>query len=383
MPVDYSVKAPVLYGVGAIKLLGERAKGFGATKVMLVCDPNLSADIYDKAIDSVKTAGLDYVLFKGTKPDAPMEVIDECGELALKEKVDCMVGIGGGSSLDTAKAASILLSHPGPIKQYVLAQPIQMSVNVPIILLPTTAGTGSECTKVAIVNRTDLNMKWSVFVTLALAIIDPELTLSMPQSVTANTGMDALAHAIEGVTSNNPNPLSHACGLDAIRKICRYLPKAYHNGADLAARVQMSEAAHLAGLAFDDPLTHIGRATADGMSINLHTPHGLGCALALPEVCALCGPAVPELMREIAEAMELPLRGDETGEELGKLTSEHVRAMMRERNIPAIKALGFPREIMAEIAKETETSHLSSFCPEKVTHERALAFAYAVYDNYQ
>ena len=111
MPVDYSVKAPVLYGVGAIKLLGERAKGFGATKVMLVCDPNLSADIYEKAIDSVKAAGLDYVLFKGTKPDAPMEVIDECGELALKEKVDCLVFKAGdiAEEIGNPKTMNIVL----------------------------------------------------------------------------------------------------------------------------------------------------------------------------------------------------------------------------------------------------------------------------------
>ena len=168
MACDYSVKAPVLYGVGAIRQLGERVKGFGAKKPILICDPNLAPEIYDKAADSLKAAGLDYVIFKETKHDAPIEVIDACGELGLREKVDCVVGIGGGSTLDSAKAAAILLSHPGPIKQYILANPIQVTVDVPIILLPTTAGTGSECTKVAVVNRTDLNMKWSVFVSLAL-----------------------------------------------------------------------------------------------------------------------------------------------------------------------------------------------------------------------
>ncbi len=380
---DYSVKAPILYGVGAIRELGARVKGFGAKKPMLICDPNLDPSTYDKAIESIKAAGLDYVLFKETQRDAPIEIIDRCGEIALKEKADCMVGIGGGSTLDTAKAAAILLSHPGPIKNYILAQPIAVSVDVPIILLPTTAGTGSECTRVAVCNRTDLNMKWSVFVTLALAIIDPELTLSVPPYVTAYNGMDALAHAIEGLTSNNPNPLSHACGLDAIRKISRNLRRACENGQDLNARIEMAEAAHLAGIAFDDPLTHFGHATADGMSINLHTPHGVGCALALPEVCALCGPAVPERMREIAEAAEIPLRGDESGEELGRLTADWCRNLMRETKIPSLKAQGFDRALMAEVAKETESSHLSDFSPIKVTHELALEIAYGVYDHYQ
>jgi alcohol dehydrogenase class IV len=380
---DYSVKAPVLYGCGAIQALGERVKGFGAKKPMLICDPNLDPATYDKAVESVKAAGLDYVLFKETKRDAPIEVIDRCGEIALAEKADCLVGIGGGSTLDTAKATAILLSHPGPIKNYILAQPIQVEVDVPIILLPTTAGTGSECTKVAVCNRTDLNMKWSVFVTLALAIIDPELTVSLPPYETAYTGMDALAHAIEGLTSNNPNPLAHAAGLDAVRKISRYLRRACENGKDMEARIQMAEAAHLAGIAFDDPLTHFGHATADGMSIQFHTPHGVGCALALPEVCALCGPASPERLREIAEAAELPLRGDESGEELGKMTADWCRQLMRSTGIPSLKAQGFDRTAMAEVAKETETSHLSIFSPVPVTHELALEIAFGVYDHYQ
>ncbi len=383
MPCDYSVKAPVLYGVGAIKLLGERIRQLGAKKPILICDPHLTPEIYEKATDSVKAAGLEYVMFKETGRDATIEAIDRCGELALREKVDAIVGIGGGSTIDTAKAAAILLSHPGPIKQYILAQPIFVPVDVPIILIPTTAGTGSECTQVAVVKRTDLNMKWSVFVKLAQAIIDPELTLSVPPAVTAYTGMDALSHAIEGLTSNNPNPLSHACGLDAVRKIARYLRKAYEDGSDLKARCEMSEAAHLAAIAFDDPMTHVGHATADGMSIVFHTAHGVGCGLALPEVCALCGGVMPEQMREIAEAMGLALRGDESGEELGALCAQWCRDLMHAMKMPSLQAQGFAREQMAEVAKETESSHLSDFCPVKITHEKALAFCYAVYDNYQ
>lgn len=382
MSVYYSVKAPVLYGVGVVRELGERIKSFGAKKPLLICDPNLGEATYQKIIDSVTSAGLDYVMFKDTKPDAPIEVVDACGELGLREKADCVVGIGGGSTIDAAKASAILFSHPGPIKQYILAQPIPMSVDVPIILVPTTAGTGSECTQVAVINRTDLNMKWSVFVTLSLAIIDPELALTLPPYETAYTGMDAFAHAVEGVTSNSPNPISHAAGLDAIRKICRYLPKAYADGSNLEARVEMAQAAHLAGISFDDPMTHVGHATADGMSITFHTPHGVGCALSLPETLEFVAEAVPERMREIAEAMELPLSGNESGAELGKICAAAVRKMMHDMKIPSLKELGFPREKMAEVANETETSHLSDFCPVKVDHERAQAFAFRVYDNY-
>ena len=145
----------------------------------------------------------------------------------------------------------------------------------------------------------------------------------------------------------------------------------------------MSEAAHLAGIAFDDAMTHIGHATADGMSINFHTPHGVGCALALPPTCELVGPARPEIMREIAEAMELPLTGEETGAELGALVAGRIRDLMHETGIPSIASLGFAREDMLKVAEETESSHISTFCPIPVTREVAQKFCYAVFDSYQ
>ncbi len=380
---DYSVKCPVYYGLGSIKILGERAKGFGAKKPMLICDPNLDPKTYDKAKQSLEDAGLEYVFYNKTQRDAPIEVIDECGDIANREGVDCLIGIGGGSTLDTAKATSILLEYPGPIKQYILGQPIAMDVHTPIILMPTTAGTGSECTQVAVVHRTDLNMKWSVFVKLSLAIIDPELTVSLPQYPTAYTGMDSMAHSIEGITSTNRNPLSHAAGISAIRKASRYLKRAWDDGTDIEARAQMAQAAHLGGIAFDDPMTHFGHATADGMSIQLHTPHGVGCGLALPEVCDICGPVVPDLMLEIAEAMEIPLTGKESAEQVGKMCGEKVRNMMHEMQMPSLKEQGFDRDLMEKVSDETEHSHLTSFSPIPVDREMALKIAYGVYDHYQ
>ncbi|MGI6217400.1 MAG: iron-containing alcohol dehydrogenase [Coriobacteriales bacterium] len=380
---DYSMKCPVFFGPGSIKILGERAKELGGTKAMLICDPNLGQETYDKAIESVTSAGLDYVLYNKTKRDAPIEVIDECGEIAKSEGVDFLVGIGGGSTLDTAKATTILLEYPGPIKQYILGQPIQMDVHTPMILMPTTAGTGSECTKVAVVNRTDLNMKWSVFVKLTLAIIDPELTVTLPPDPTAYTGMDAMAHSIEGITSTNRNPYAHACGIMAIRHASRYLLRAYHDGSDMEARIAMSKAAHLGGLAFDDPMTHFGHATADGMSITLHTEHGVGCGLALPEVCDICGPVVPDLMLEIAEALEIDLTGKESAELVGNKCAEKCRNMMHEMKLKGLAARGFDRDLMATVANETEHSHLASYSPIPVDRELALKIAFGVYDHYQ
>jgi alcohol dehydrogenase class IV len=162
MTFENRQNAPVFFGPGAVEVLGEQVKAWAAKGPLRLRCWRRSLRRVDKAIKSLEAAGIACVRFNRVKPDAPMEIIDEGGELGLKEKVDCIVGIGGGSSLDSAKAIAILMSHPGPIKQYILANPIAVKTEVPVICVATTSGTGSEVTHVAIVNRTDINAKWSV-----------------------------------------------------------------------------------------------------------------------------------------------------------------------------------------------------------------------------
>ena len=383
---EFGLHSNILYGSGTVARLGEKAKELGAKKALLACDRNLGEEAYAKIKGSLEAAGVDYIFFNETERDAPIELVNRVGTMAKEAGVDCMIGVGGGSTMDMVKGATVLLCNPGPAESYVLAQPIMVPVNIPIILMPTTSGTGAEGTKCAIiaVEHNGYPMKWSLFTELAQTIIDPDLTMSLPPYETACCGMDALAHALEGITSNNPNPLAHACALNAIRLISRYLVRAYHDGNDREARIGMSKAAYLAGVAFDAPLTHIGHATADGLCTYLHTSHGEGCALAIPETIALVGPAVPDIMLEIAEAFELEYDKNMSGEELGQLAAAKCRAMMTEMGIPSLKQMGFSRDRMPQVATETETSHLTSFCPvQPVTKEMAQEFCYRVYDNYE
>ena len=384
MATEFGLHSEVLYGAGTADRLGEKAKSYGATKALLACDRNLGDATYDRLKKSLTDAGIQYVFFNETERDAPIYLVNKIGDMAKEAGVDCMIGVGGGSTMDMVKAATVLLCYPGTAEDYVLPAPPLVPVTVPIILMPTTAGTGSEGTNAAIISREvdGLNMKWSLHTSLTQTIIDPELTLTLPQYETAYTGMDAMAHAMEGLTGTNPNPLAHACGLNAIRKMSRYLLRAYHDGSDMEARTEMSQAAYLAGVAFDAPLTHIGHATADGLATYQHLPHGVGCALALPECMVLSGPATPEIMLEIAEAFEVDHAPGMSGAELGELVAAKCRSMMSEMGIPSLKQLGISREDMPEVAKETETSHLSTFCPVPVTHDLAIDFCYKVYDNY-
>ena len=383
---EFGLHSKILYGPGTVSQLGAKAKEFGATKAFVACDRNLGEEAYAKVKGSLEAAGVDYVFFNETERDAPVTLVNKVGEMAKAAGVDCMIGVGGGSTMDLVKGATVLLSNPGPAEKYALPEPPSVPVNTPVILMPTTAGTGAEGTKCAIiaVEHNGYPMKWSLFIELAQTIIDPELTMTLPPYDTGCCGMDALAHAMEGVTSNNPNPLAHACGLNAIRLISRYLLRAYHDGNDREARIGMSKAAYLAGIAFDAPLTHIGHATADGLCTYLHTSHGEGCALAIPETIALVGSAVPDIMLEIAEAFELDYTKDMSGEELGQLAAAKCRAMMSEMGIPSLKQMGFSRDRMEQVSTETQNSHLTSFCPvQPITAEAALEFCYRVYDNYE
>ena len=380
---EFSQPAPIIFGRGAISVLGEKAKEIGCKKVLIICEKGIEdAGIVDKAIASLKVAGIGYSVFNGVVADPSDSVVDEAGQAALSEGADCLVGLGGGSSLDTAKAASILMTNPGPVRSYICQSPIFVDTKTPLILVPTTAGTGSECTTVAIISLPDKNVKWGVFLNTSLAIVDPELTVSLPRSITASTGMDAFSHAAEAMTGINWNFHSDLFAEAAIRKISKNLLTCCEDPGNIDARSELALAANWAGLAFNNPITHVGHAVADAFSCHFHTPHGLNCALALPETMALVAPAVPERMRIIADAMCLPLSGGETGEQLGKMVADGIRDIMCKTGMSSLKEMGFSRDKVLSFVPDILANHLSSYCPVKIDEKTAADLLAAVYDTY-
>jgi 1,3-propanediol dehydrogenase len=310
-------------------------------------------------------------------------MIDEASAIARAEKVDGVIGIGGGSSMDTAKAISVLLTKPGKASDYVLAKPIYIDTKTPVFLVPTTAGTGSEITCVAVISRPDMNTKWSVFLNVNIAIVDPELTVTLPKLETATTGLDALSHAMEAMTGLNWNPHSDLVGEAAIKKIAKNLVTAYNEPNNIEARSEMMLAANFAGLAFNDPITHVGHSAADAFSCHFHTPHGYNCAVSLPTAMALVGPVMPEKMRVIADALGIGLTGEETGKELGELVAEKIRELMRAVELKSLKAMGFSREEVLSLVPDVVSNHLASYCPVKVTDDVAYGVLADIYDSYQ
>ena len=381
---EFSQPAPIVFGAGSISILGERVKALGCKTALCIYDKGVEdSKIASRAVKILIDAGIDCITFNGVLADPTDSIVDAAGDLAKATGADCLIGIGGGSSMDTAKATSILLDNPGPARKYILPAPTFYDTKTPIFLIPTTSGTGSECTSVAIISIPDLNVKWSAFVNTTLAIVDPELTISLPKNVTVNSGLDAFAHAAEAITGLNWNHHSDLFGEAAIRKITRHLFTCYNDPGNIEARSELALAANWAGLAFNNPITHVGHAMADAFSGHFHTPHGLNCALALPCTMEFVAPAVPEKMRTIANAMELSLTGNETGEELGKAVAEGIWKMMRSMDMPSLKAMGYSREKVISFASDVAASHLSGYSPVPVTEEVAAELLARVYDTYQ
>lgn len=378
----FSLPAPVIFGRGSVAVVGEKARELECKKALIICDKGIeSCGIVKKVTDALSFSGVNSVVWNGVQADPPDSSVDEAGAVAVAEGVDCLIGVGGGSAMDTAKATAIYMLDPGPVKRYILAKPIFVDTKVPVILVPTTSGTGSENTAVSIISRPDENAKWSVFVNTTIGIVDPELTDSLPKGETASTGLDALAHAVEALTSNAWDYHSSLFAEAAIRKIWDNLYTAWSEPTNKTARDEMALAANWAGIAFCNPLTHVGHATADAFSCHFHTPHGLGCALALPETIALIGDVLPDRIRTIANAMSL--KPSDSPAATARHIADEILVLMRNMEMKSLRELGYTREQVTALAPDVVSNHLSSYCPVKITTEVAEKLLGSIFDTYK
>ena len=385
MSVRYKQAVPVVFGPGSVGEVGYEVKALGCGKALCVYDRGVSAaGIDEKVKAALSKAGVGIVVYDKISADPSSELVDDGAALAAREGVDCIIGIGGGSSMDAAKAISLMMDNPPPVSQYLTLPPMQLETHIPVVLVPTTAGTGSEVTAVCVISKLNTNEKLGLFHRGSVtAILDPELTLSVPPSVTAYTGTDAFSHAVESITGRSRNPRSEVLALDAIRRIVRYLPEACRNGADMQARTSLSLASNFAGIAFADADNHFGHSIADALSATFHTPHGLNCAWGNPELICLIAPAVPDKLVLIGEAMGLSFTGSESPVQLGERVADAVRELMRSCCIKSPREMGFTREQVVSGAPLAFSSGLRFNCPVDITPELAQSAMEGVYDHYQ
>ncbi len=340
----FSSPNPLLFGIGTSKLLGDKLKELGCTKVLVVYDMGIkNAGVADQIVKIIEDAGIRTVTYDGVQADPPDWSVNEAGELGIREKVDGVVGVGGGSSLDTAKGAKMLQTNPPPINQYFGREGVITKPSVPLVVIPTTAGTGSECTPGGVITDTINNIKTNIAgigCAVTLGIVDPELTLALPPSVTASTGMDALCHAVESYTSRRANSFCELTGKEAFTLVGKYLVRAYENGRDLEAREGMMLAATLGGISMSGPLCHLAHDIGKVLGAKYHIPHGNGCASCLPQVMQMAASVYPDKVTEITVALGGTVPPGATPDQVGKAVYDAVQTLMRRVKMPSLSALG-------------------------------------------
>ena len=304
---EWNVPNRVVFGRGASDEVGSYVEQFDAERALLVTDKGVrKAGAIDPVLDSIEAAGKEYVIFDGVQPDPTDTVVHEAADAYDDADADLIIGIGGGSSLDTAKAMSIVVADGGHILDFKGSGNVHMAPP-PSIYIPTTSGTGSEVGHWCIVKDSETNVKeeiGDVKLLADLALIDPDLTASAPPPVKAATGMDVLTHAIEAYVSIKAQSQTSAIALDSIEKVGANLPRAveYRDG-DPAALTAMARASMQAGMAFNGAGLGAVHALSHQVGGQFGVPHGLVNAILLPYVMEYNLPQVPQEFCDIAESL--------------------------------------------------------------------------------
>jgi alcohol dehydrogenase len=309
---SYHIPTAIEFGWGSLARLPALVKGLGGTRVLVVGDPGVAkAGLVDRVVETLSSAGLRAVAFTDVESDPDVRSVDRGVHLAKSDNCDAVVGVGGGSALDTAKAIGLMLTNPGNIRDYVGLGKIERA-GAPVIAIPTTAGTGSELTVWSVLSDKEKKVKISVGSVLncpRIALLDPELTISLPPAVTAATGMDALTHALESYVNKATQPISEAMSEQAMALIARSLRLAVAQPDNAQARADMLLASTIAAMAFNNTRLGLVHAFAMPLGARFHIPHGLVNAIMLPAVMRYNLPGNLRKYARIAENFGEPVAG--------------------------------------------------------------------------
>lgn len=277
----------IVRGAGSLRDLADEIKRLGGTRVMIVTDGGLiETGIIRKVTEILSNSTIPFEMFEDVDPDPRLQIAVAAKKKIQETKTDLVLGIGGGSPLDIAKVAAILVTNESDIGEFVGIDMIPVP-GQPTILVPTTAGTGSEVTPIAILSDHEEKLKKGIvspYLIPETAVLDPELTISLPKKVTAATGMDALIHAVEAFTSKNAYSLTDTLAGKAMQLVYSNILKVYKDGSDIVARGNMLEGSMLAGMAFANAGVTAVHAFAYPIGAEFHIPHGVATSIMLPPV---------------------------------------------------------------------------------------------------
>ena len=382
---DFLMPSVNFFGPGVISKLGDRAKMLGMKKPVIVTDKFLEGmkdGAVQQSLKSLDAAGVDYVIYNNVEPNPKIRNIKEVKKLYEDSGADSIITIGGGSAHDTGKGAGIILTNGDDITKLAGIETLDKALP-PLIAVNTTAGTGSELTRHAVITNENTHLKFVVVSWRNIPLVsfnDPTLMLDVPKGLTAATGMDAFVQAIEPYVSVDHNPITDSQCIEAIKLIETSLREAVANGHNLEARTKMVEAEMLAGMAFNNANLGYVHAMAHQLGGQYDAPHGVCCALLLPYVEQYNIIACPERFAELAEIMGENTEGLST-RDAAELAIKAMKQMSQDVGIPAsIKEIGAKPEdfeLMAENALKDGNAFSN---PRKGTKEDIVKIFQAAYD---
>jgi len=342
------------FGPGVFGCLGEIVASEGIERALVVMDGELARrGVLDKAVGNLGSAGVYARRFGEGEPNPSVDVIRRGVESASDDGIDGVIGVGGGSGIDLAKMIAVLLTNPGDPTDYA-GTPRLEADPLPVVAVPTTAGTGSEVTHVAVMSDPDRHLKFSMVsdrIIPRVAVLDPELTVSMPRAVTISSGLDALSHGIECYTNNRPSPLGQLLAGHAIELVGRNLEAAVDHPDDLKARSGMLLGSLIAGLGFKDKGLGLGHAMSYPLTGKFGIPHGVGNGMLLPVVMRYNSEQSPAELAGVGRILGAP--ADEDEETCARFAIERIERLLERFGVETnLRSWGVSEEALDELVED-------------------------------
>ena len=370
----FKMMPKIKFGIGASNTVGNMCKEFGGTKAFLMADKVLmNFGGADPIIGNLVSAGMEYVLYTDIEVDPTVEVVDKAARAMKESGCDVCIAVGGGSTIDTAKAVCILKTNEGSVEDYLFGGSKTVSVpGLPLICIPTTAGTGAEVTAASVLTVPEKNIKLSITHELLIpkgVILDPLLQASLPPAVTAYTGVDALTHAIESYVSLNANPIGDAFGIQTIKMVGDNLRTAVSDGNNIEARGNMAMASLMGGVSILNCGLGVVHGIAQSMGGIARVPHGLANAVILPYAMKINFVGNLEKFKNIAVLLGENVEGMSLRDAASR-AAEAVAKLENDIGIPRkLSEVGITREMFPQIVEDTMMYRLLAINPIKITRK--------------
>ena len=355
----------IAVGGGALAELPGLLQRLGLASPLIVTDPFLMRSGHlDRVTGTLDKTGIIWQVFSDTVADPTTAVVEAGAQRLAESRYDCLVAVGGGSSIDTAKGMSVLAANGGQMRDYKVPAEIPKT-GLPILAIPTTAGTGSEVTRFTVITDTETDEKMLIAGLACCplaAIVDYELTLTMPLRLTADTGLDSLTHAIEAYVSRRANPFTDGLAKNAMGLIARHIRTACAAPGDRVAREAMILGATTAGMAFSNASVALVHGMSRPIGAFFHVPHGLSNAMLLPEITAFSAPAALERYADCARAMGVAEEGEGSQAAVARLL-DALRALNEDLKVPSPMAYGISKARYVELLPTMASQAIASGSP--------------------